>query len=453
MQIDDLLLKIEERNGEVERVRQEKDQEIEIMQFSLDETTDRLVNSHTDKGEADSAVNAQIDALLLDQHNNLNKIIDSILQGCVTKVDDSMYDLESDMSVGNSNATPQLSLSAIEQAQTSVMEFSSVFSAYLANEKGGEHVQVIMTANSLAQAVTEVLGDVKGITRLATDDDAADKLIKRAKTPGEAIVRFLLSLQSSRLQGSSLSTKREIVMSQNMESRNALQTLATAVEQLVPKSSMKANGDIGNLVEQEMSAAARAIEDATNRLQGLMNRPKDSSRHSSIDIQVHDAILQAAMSITGAIGRLIAAATSSQQEIVAQGKGSSSAQAFYKKNNRWTEGLVSAARAVAWATTTLIETADGVVSGTRSLDQLIVASNEVAAATAQLVQASRVKSSFMSKTQENLERAARAVSDACKALVKQVKAITAKQMQNDEETLDYGNMACECRLVFSNYLS
>jgi hypothetical protein len=146
------------------------------------------------------------------------------------------------------------------------------------------------------------------------------------------------------------------------------------------------------------------------------------------------------MAITGAIGRLIQAAAANQTEIVAQGRGSSSAQAFYKRNNRWTEGLLSAARSVAWATTTLIETADGVISGTKSLDQLIVASNEVAAATAQLVQASRVKSAFMSKTQEKLEAAAKAVTEACKALVKQVKAITAQQTLNREDVPDYANM-------------
>ncbi|KAH8918086.1 ANTH-domain-containing protein [Atractiella rhizophila] len=124
---------------------------------------------------------------------------------------------------------------------------------------------------------------------------------------------------------------------------------------------------------------------------------------------------------------------------VASGRGSGSTQAFYKRNNRWTEGLISAAKAVAWATTNLIQTADGVIDGSKSLEQLIVASNEVAASTAQLVQASRVKSDLMSKTQEKLELAAKAVQDACKALVKQVKAITSKQMLGRDDA-DYNSM-------------
>jgi hypothetical protein len=94
---------------------------------------------------------------------------------------------------------------------------------------------------------------------------------------------------------------------------------------------------------------------------------------------------------------------------------------------------------VAFATNLLIESADGVISGTHSLEQLIVASNEVASATAQLVAASRVKANLMSKTQEKLELAARAVTEACKALVRQVKAITAKQAMQEE--VDYSKMA------------
>jgi len=114
---------------------------------------------------------------------------------------------------------------------------------------------------------------------------------------------------------------------------------------------------------------------------------------------------------------------------------------FYKKNNRWTEGLISAAKAVANSTNMLIETADGVISGRNSAEQLIVASNDVAASTAQLVAASRVKATFMSKTQERLEEASKAVTSACKSLVRQVQAIIAQRDGADEESIDYTKMS------------
>jgi hypothetical protein len=145
--------------------------------------------------------------------------------------------------------------------------------------------------------------------------------------------------------------------------------------------------------------------------------------------------------LTNAIANLIKCATASQQEIVAQGRGSASKAAFYKKNNRWTEGLISAAKSVAVATNLLVEAADGVISKTHSLEQLIVASNEVAAATAQLVAASRVKASFMSRTQERLELAAKAVKDATSELVKQVKELVAKQVQDDGLKIDFNKLS------------
>jgi huntingtin-interacting protein 1-related protein len=152
-------------------------------------------------------------------------------------------------------------------------------------------------------------------------------------------------------------------------------------------------------------------------------------------------ILEAAIAVTNAIAQLIKAATASQQEIVAQGKGSSSRTAFYKRNNRWTEGLISAAKAVATSTNMLIETADGVISGRNSPEQLIVASNEVAASTAQLVAASRVKAKFMSKTQDRLETASKAVTEACRSLVRQVQDIIAARNRDENEVVDYSKLS------------
>ncbi|KZT02470.1 cytoskeleton assembly control protein [Laetiporus sulphureus 93-53] len=444
IQIDDLLAKLDSAQADIERLREEKDQEIAILQEGMDSTIQQLHEAQQNQGISEEATNAQIDTLILDNRKKLNQIIDSILQACVHKVDEAIYELESPAQAGNINSTPEYTLSMIEKAVNTATEFATVFNLYLGGEVGGDHVDVIKGANELAQSLSDVLINTKGITRLVSDE-ASDKLINVAKTAGDVGLRVFLNLQSYKLDLLPSSTQRkEVAMRNNGEVRNALTKLSEVVDSLVPKGGKagalsKAKGDIGDIVEQEMLGAAKAIEAATERLQQLMSRPRDSTRFSAVDLQVHDSILAAAMAITSAIARLIQAATESQQEIVAQGKGSSTTQQFYKRNNRWTEGLISAARSVAFATNLLIESADGVLSGTHSLEQLIVASNEVAAATAQLVAASRVKANLMSKTQERLELAAKAVTDACKALVKQVKAISAKQAQ--EEEVDYQNMA------------
>ncbi|KAK6910437.1 hypothetical protein I203_104469 [Kwoniella mangroviensis CBS 8507] len=402
MQIDELLHKIDAKDGEISRVVEEKEQELMIMQEGMDST--------------------------------LKELSDLRL-----KVDDAIYELESPMQTGNTTATPEYTLSMIEKAMTNATEFASTFNLYLGRKSGGGHVDVIKAANELAQALSETLVSSKGITRFAETDDASDKLVKIAKEAGDSGYRFFLNLQSFRLLAGGKS--EEAALRNNAETRGALSKLSDTVEKFIPKAKAstlsKANGDIGDIVSQEMQNAAKAIEQATERLQALMARPK-GSKYTSLDVQVHDAILEATLAITNAIGRLIQAATESQEEIVREGKGSSTTQQFYKRNNRWTEGLISAAKAVAYATGLLIESADGVISGTHSLEQLIVASNEVSAATAQLVAASRVKASLMSKTQQRLELASKAVTDACKALVKQVKLISNKQA--DDEAVDYKSM-------------
>ena len=368
--------------------------------------------------------------------------LDSILQACVQKVDDAIYELESPTQAGNINSTPEYTLSMIEKAINTATDFATVFNLHLSGDIGGDYVDVIKGANEFAQVLSDVLVNTKGITRLANDDDASDKIIVVAKTAGDVGLRFFLNLQSYKLDLLKPTQRKEVSMRNNSEARIALTRLSEVVDTMVPKGTKaltKTNGDIGDIVEQEMMSAAHAIESATQRLQELMSRRHDASRFSAVDLQVHDSILSAAMAITNAIAKLIQAATESQKEIVAQGKGSSSVQQFYKRNNRWTEGLISAAKSVAFATNLLIESADGVLSGTHSLEQLIVASNEVAAATAQLVAASRVKANLNSKTQERLELAAKAVTEACKALVRQVKALSSKQAT--EEEVDYKNMA------------
>ena len=343
------------------------------------------------------------------------------------------------MQTGNTTATPEYTLSLIEKAMTNATEFASTFNLFLGKKSGGGHVDVIKAANEFAQSLSETLVSSKGVTRFADTDDASEKLVKVAKAAGDSAQHFFINLQSFRLTAGGRS--EEVALRHNAQVRATLTKLSETLEKLVPKGQTnlaRTNGDIGDIVSQEMQNAAKAIEAATQRIQSLMAREK-GSKYSALEVNVHDAILEATLVITNAIARLIAAATESQEEIVREGKGSSTTQQFYKRNNRWTEGLISAAKAVAYATTLLIESADGVISGTHSLEQLIVASNEVSAATAQLVAASRVKASLMSKTQQRLEVASKAVTDACKALVKQVKAISAAT--NDEEAIDYKSMA------------
>lgn len=173
---------------------------------------------------------------------------------------------------------------------------------------------------------------------------------------------------------------------------------------------------LGERLAAELIKVTQAIEDAAARLEAMRTDPS-LARLSSLNAAVHSAIVDGAATITTAIGNLIKYAIQTQAEIVAAGKGSGTPDAFYRKHSEWTNGLISAAQAVAAATMTLVETADGVIKGTHSLHHLVAASNAVAAATMQLVTASRVKASSASVAQPLLEQAAKAVTEANRRLV------------------------------------
>lgn len=392
------------------------------------------------QGDADQALDTQIDDVLTSTVSKINDIIDSVLQSGVQRVDDALYELDSTMQAGNQNASPPYVLSQIEKASASATEFSTAFNNFIADGPNSPHAEIIRTVNIFSSSVADVLSNTKGVTRLATDDKKADQLINGARLSAQSTVAFFRGLQSFRLQGLEPLQKTDVVINNNHEVQMNLQKLSKLVDVFAPKSSkISTSGDLGDLVDKELTNAADAIDAAAKRLANLKKKPRDG--YSTYELRINDSILEASIAITNAIARLIKAATESQQEIVKEGRGSSSRTAFYKKNNRWTEGLISAAKAVASSTNTLIETADGVISGRNSPEQLIVASNDVAASTAQLVAASRVKASFMSETQDRLESASKAVGSACRSLVRQVQAIIAEKNQDDTEAVDYAKLS------------
>lgn len=431
--------KIRNGDSDLEQLLREKEEELDVYKAGMDQTLIELSELKQNQGETDHALDGQIDALILSNLDKINDVIDSVLQAGVTRVDDALYELDSSMQAGNQSASPSYVLSQIEKASGSAMEFATAFNNFIADGPNSTHSELIKAINVFAGAVADVCSNTKGVARLATDEKKADALMQSARQSAQSTVQFFRGLQSFRLEGMEPLQKTDVVINSNNDVQIKLQKLNKLVEGLAPGFGklMNNKGDIGDLVDSELSKAADAIAAAAARLAKLKNKPRDG--YTTYEVKVHDSILDAAAAITTAIGELIRAATVTQQEIVQAGRGSSSRTAFYKKNNRWTEGLMSAAKAVASSTNTLIETADGVLSNRNSPEQLIVASNDVAASTAQLVAASRVKAGFMSKSQDRLEQASKAVGSACRSLVRQVQDMIRERSQ-EEDQVDYSTL-------------
>jgi hypothetical protein len=439
-QLDDMRAKQGERSYDLEAALKEKDDEIEIYKSGMEQALEELEEIKLGHGESDGALDTAIDEVIKTNVNKINDIIDSVLQSGVQRVDDAIYELDSPMQAGNQNATAPYVLSQVEKASASATEFSTAFNNFVADGPGSDHADIIKTVSVFAASIADVLSNTKGLTRFATEEKKGDELTNAARQSALATIQFFRNLQSFRLEGLQPMQKSDVVINSNHDVLMKLQRLSKLADAFAPKGSkLSTTGDLGDLVDNELTKAANAIEAAAQRLAKMKNKPRDG--YSTYELKVNDTILEAALAITNAIGQLIKAATESQNEIVREGRGSSSRTAFYKKNNRWTEGLISAAKAVATSTNTLIETADGVISGRNSPEQLIVASNDVAASTAQLVAASRVKASFMSQTQDRLEQASRAVGAACRSLVRQVQDIIRQKARDDGDREDYSTLS------------
>ncbi|GLD54015.1 huntingtin-interacting protein 1-related protein [Lates japonicus] len=140
-----------------------------------------------------------------------------------------------------------------------------------------------------------------------------------------------------------------------------------------------------------------------------------------------------------AIRTLVIASTDLQKEIVESGRGAATIKEFYARNSRWTEGLISAAKAVGWGATEMVESADKVVLHTGKYEELIVCSHEIAASTAQLVAASKVKADRNSKRLPVLQQASRHVNEMAAKVVASTK--TGQEHLEDKDTMDFSGMS------------
>ena len=428
-QLDEANLRLSDKMRELENIVRDHNDELDIYKTGMDETLLQL-NELRLNGGNDDAMNEQIDLLIVGHLEKLNDIIDSVLETAAKRTDDAIYEMDNPMQAGNQNTTPEYLLSILESGSLAAHEFSTALNNFLADGPNAEQSEIIGSVDVFATSVFQTMFNVKGAIRLTGSEDVTERLIREAEAAAATAKDFFLGVRSSQLKDKDIDAKTDLVINYNVETQQQIQKLTSMVESLVPRDAfdiIKSNEDIGDLVDRELGNAASAIEAAAAKLQAMMGN------RSGSELQIHDSLLDAAVAITKAIAELLKAATDSQREIVNEGKGNSSRTAFYKRNNRWTEGLISAAKAVANATNTLIETADGVISNRNSPEQLIVASNAVASATAQLVAASRVKQSFMSKTQGRLEDASKKVNAACRSIVRLVQSMITQQSASYED--------------------
>ena len=178
-----------------------------------------------------------------------------------------------------------------------------------------------------------------------------------------------------------------------------------------------------------------AIESAAAKIASMSAASKASV--TGVRLEVNESILSSCTELMQAVLVLVSKSRELQAEIVSQGRGLGSSTEFYKRHHQWTEGLLSAAKSVGMAASVLVSSADRVILGEGKLEELMAASQEIAAATAILVVASRVKAERESTKLAALQTASKSVSSATASVIGVVKA--GRETLEEEEALDFAN--------------
>ncbi|XP_029134693.1 huntingtin-interacting protein 1 isoform X2 [Labrus bergylta] len=216
----------------------------------------------------------------------------------------------------------------------------------------------------------------------------------------------------------------------------ALEAILTTAEKLRPRGLELQQGELGDLVEQEMAATSAAVESAASRIEEMLN--KSRAVDTGVKMEVNERILASCTELMQAIKVLVVSSKNLQRDIVESGRGAASMKEFYAKNSRWTEGLISASKAVGWGATVMVDAADLVVQGKGKFEELMVCSHEIAASTAQLVAASKVKADKDSGNLQRLQQASRGVTQATAAVVASTKS--GKSQIEEKDTMDFSSM-------------
>ncbi|KAI3406466.2 SLA2 [Candida oxycetoniae] len=437
-EIKNLKSKLDDRNAQLENLGdfdslqaklRDKDTELEIANQSLEAAYSELSRFKEDQ---DDIVNAEIDHIIMEHLSRFKSLIDLILDSNIKRILDSKHELSlMDIHAGNQSTSPEHLLSLIELCSDFATDFASTFNEYIAesnNQDEETFSDIILTSSSLATSLSDLSVNVKSLAKNFSNVEE-EKILKSTLDVLDDAENYYQGLKSDKLE--KLKTEEEkidSIIDANLELQTSLKMLGGLLDSFKSSRGIKIEGNLEDFLNNEMDQTVKAVTLASQFLTDLL---KDPSIYGG-NVNVHEALLSSAKDVTDAVGRLIKASVESQREIVERGKGSQPITEFYKKNNRWTEGLISAAKAIAGATNILIHTSDGVLRQKNSHEELIVASNEVAASTAQLVAASRVKANFVSKNQDNLEDASKDVTRACKSLVGSVQHLLTKDEQHGE---------------------
>uniref|UniRef100_A0A673YPN7 Huntingtin interacting protein 1 related b n=1 Tax=Salmo trutta TaxID=8032 RepID=A0A673YPN7_SALTR len=341
---------------------------------------------------------------------------ESIIQDAVAKLDDPLHI--------RCTSSPDYLVSRAEATLGSIDKVKKGHSDYLTNMGDVGGLLRALTQFSHLAADTIINGSA---TAHMAPTDHADRLTENCRGCATQSLQFLKDLKSkASLQRADLASIRIVV-----------QKILRLGEELRPKGMDVRQDELGDLVDKEMAATSAAIEEAVRRIDEMMNQARKDT--SGVKLEVNERILYSCtdlMKVRWLLFYLIDLLKRSDRN---PNNGAATIKEFYARNSRWTEGLISASKAVGWGATQMVESADKVVLHTGKYEELIVCSHEIAASTAQLVASSKVKADRNSTKLTALQQASRRVNEMAANVVASTK--TGQENLEDKDTMDFSGMS------------
>uniref|UniRef100_A0A8C1Y904 Huntingtin interacting protein 1 related b n=1 Tax=Cyprinus carpio TaxID=7962 RepID=A0A8C1Y904_CYPCA len=388
--------------------------EAQLKEYSLQQERDRTIK---ELGE----LQGKLKEKLSHEEQLQQKLLDeqfALLQATVTEaeniIQDAVATLDDPLHI-SSSSSPDYLISRAEATLNSIDKLQVGHSEYVKKMRDAGNLVRALTKFSHLTADTIISGSATA--HMAHTDDA-DRLTEHCKTCATQSLQYLKNLKS----------KASLKGADPTSIQAAVQKILRIGQDLRPKGIDVGKEELGDVVDKEMAATSAAIEEAVRRIDEMMSQTRKDT--TGVKLEVNER---------SAIRLLVLASTDLQKEIVESGRGAASVREFYARNSRWTEGLISASKAVGWGATQMVDSADKVVLHTGKYEELIVCSHEIAASTAQLVAASKVKADRGSKKLGVLQHASRHVNEMAANVVASTK--TGQGQIEDKGTMDFSGMS------------
>uniref|UniRef100_A0A3B4VEL3 Huntingtin-interacting protein 1 n=1 Tax=Seriola dumerili TaxID=41447 RepID=A0A3B4VEL3_SERDU len=397
-------------------------EELERIQTSLAteresgvKTAEALQNQLNEKESREQALESQLVAARWSSLQGAVEEAERIIQDSLAQIDDPAH-ISCTSSADYLASRCQASLDCVDRLH-------SAREAFIADNTGVSDLLRVVTQCGHLLGDTIVQGSA---TSHMVPVEQADALSESVKACGAEALALLGQMKQ----------QDSMTAANNSKLKAVLEAILATAEKLRPRGLELQQGELGDLVEQEMAATSAAVESAAARIEEMLN--KSRAVDTGIKMEVNERILASCTELMQAIKALVLSSKDLQRDIVESGRGAASMKEFYAKNSRWTEGLISASKAVGWGATIMVDAADLVVQGKGKFEELMVCSHEIAASTAQLVAASKVKADKDSGNLHRLQQASRGVTQATAAVVASTKS--GKSQIEETDTMDFSSM-------------